>query len=304
MTSYRIRAYLLLILVAAIWGSAAPVIKYTLNGIDPIPFLAYRFFISAIVAFLFFAVKIKKGKKFRQFKENFPLAVVYSLIAMPLALGILFTGLDKTTVLDLTLVGVIGPLIVTAGGAYFFRDRITKREKIGIAIVLIGVTLNSFYPILKHEGIRLTGNMLLLAFLFVDSSSVLLVKHLVKKKVKPINLANLAFISGAVVFLPIVIFIHGAGGFLNMLLELPFKYHAGVWFMALLSGNLAYTLYIRAVRSIEISEAVLFGYLQPVVTVPLAILWLHESISASFLIGALIIVVGLIIAETKSKNFR
>jgi len=69
--------------------------------------------------------------------------------------------------------------------------------------------------------------------------------------------------------------------------------------MALLSGNLAYYLYVRAQKTIEVSEAVLFNYLQPLFTIPLAIFWLGESLSTSFIIGAIIIAFGLVIAEYK-----
>src|SRR3989344_9141266 len=147
MSSHRLRAYIYLILTAAIWGAAGPIIKYTLSGIDPLPFLTYRFTIAAVFSLGFFLYKIKRGKKFRKLKANFPLALFYGILAVPLALGILFAGLDKSTVLDLTLIGVIGPLVVTGGGALFFRDRITRREKIGIALVLSGVLLNFFFPL-------------------------------------------------------------------------------------------------------------------------------------------------------------
>ena len=72
--------------------------------------------------------------------------------------------------------------------------------------------------------------------------------------------------------------------------------------MALLSGSLAYYLYVRGQRTIEVSEAVLFNYLQPLFMVPLAVFWLGEKLSATFLIGAVIIAAGLFIAEYKKGN--
>jgi len=72
--------------------------------------------------------------------------------------------------------------------------------------------------------------------------------------------------------------------------------------MAILSGSLAYFLYVRAQRSIEVSEATLFNYLQPVFAIPLAIFWLGESLSTSFIFGAGIIALGLIIAEYKRRE--
>lgn len=304
MNPRRLRAYLILISVAAIWGAAGPIIKYTLGGIDPLPFLTYRFAISSIFSMAFFAFKLNKGKKFRQLKANFPLVLLYGFLAAPVALGILFTGLDKTTVLDLTLIGVISPIVVTVGGVLFFRDRITHRERLGIAIVLLGVVINSIYPIFKSEGVRLTGNLILILYLFADTSSILIAKRIVQKKVKSANLTNLAFIIGFLTLAPITIISYGGQDFINTLITLPLKYHLGVWYMALISGNLAYYLYVRGQRSIEVSEAVLFNYLQPLFIIPLAVFWLKETISVSFILGAAIIAMGLFVAQHKKSQAK
>jgi len=74
--------------------------------------------------------------------------------------------------------------------------------------------------------------------------------------------------------------------------------------MAIFSGSIAYYLFVRAQKSIEVSEAVLFNYLQPIVTIPLAIIWLNERLSTSFILGAIIIAIGLIIAEYKKKRYN
>ena len=300
MSNRRLKAYLMLLAVVVIWGVAGPVIKFTLEGIDPLPFIVYRLGISAVISLVFFGHKIKQGKKFNQLRAHFPLALVYGFLAVPVALGTLFYALDETTVLDLTLVGVMGPLLSLAGGAYFFKDHITKKQKTGIVIVIIGVVLNSFYPLFeKGSEIRLTGNILLFAYLLTDSASVLIAKRSLRLKIKSANLTNLAFILGFVTLLPLVIYSYGAGNFTAMIISLPLKYHLGVWYMALMSGNLAYYLYIRSERTLDVSETVLFNYLQPVVTIPLAIFWLHEELSVHFIIGAIIIAIGLFVVEFK-----
>jgi drug/metabolite transporter (DMT)-like permease len=304
MNPHRLKSYLILLSVVAIWGPAGPIIKFTLEGIDPLPFLAYRFAISAILSIIFFGRKLKSGKKFRQFRANFPLVFLYGFLAAPLALGILFTGLDRTTVLDLSLIGVIGPMIVVAGGALFFGDRITRREKTGIAIVLVGVMLNSLYPVFKSEGVRLTGNLLLLLYLLADTGSILLAKRVLQKKVRSENLTNFAFIIGALTIIPLTIVLYGGSNLINSVVTLPLKYHLGVWYMALISGSLAYYLYVRGMRTIEVSEAVLFNYLLPFFTIPLAIFWLKESISLSFSVGLVIIAAGLVVAQYKKKGYN
>lgn len=305
MSKRRLHAYLYLVLVAAIWGAAAPIIKFTLQGIDPLPFLSYRFFIAAVFSIIFFILKIKRGKKFHQLKAHFPFAVVYGLLAVPFTLGLLFIALDNTTVLDMTLIGVLGPLAVTAGGSIFYRDHITHQEKIGISIVMIGAVINSFFPLFKEEtGIKLTGNILLLLFLLADTASILMAKKAVRLKIQSANLTNLAFIVAALTMIPLTMYLYGTKDLITAIFNLPFKYHVGVWYMALISGNLAYYLFVRAQRSIEVSEAILFGYLQPLFMIPLAIFWLKESLNASFILGGVIIALGLIIAESKKRRYN
>ncbi|PJA42810.1 EamA family transporter, partial [Candidatus Woesebacteria bacterium CG_4_9_14_3_um_filter_39_10] len=43
MNPHRLKAYILLLIVAVIWGIAGPVIKFTLGGFPPLLFLTYRF---------------------------------------------------------------------------------------------------------------------------------------------------------------------------------------------------------------------------------------------------------------------
>jgi drug/metabolite transporter (DMT)-like permease len=301
MPAYRIKAYIYLLIVVAIWGIASPVIKFTLGGIDPLPFLAYRFAIASVFSLIFFAVKGIKIPSSDKIRE---LVFLYGFLAVPLALGALFVGLDKTTVLDLTLVGVIGPMIVTAGAAIFFRDHITKREKLGIAIVLSGIFLSELLPFMLGDSkAKLSGNLFLIVNLLADSSSILVAKKAVKDKVNSITLTNFAFLIGAIFIIPLAISLHGWGA-LTQVTQLPLKYHLGVWYMALISGTLAYFLYVRAQKSIEASEAVLFNYLQPVFTIPLAIFWLKEQLTYHFIIGAIIIAIGLTIAEYKKHKKR
>ncbi len=149
MTAHRIRAYIYLLIVALIWGIAGPVIKFTLGGIAPLPFLTYRFAISALIGILYFLIK---GFRFPNLKKTLPLVIIYSLLAFPIALIILFTGLNKTTVLDMTLITILGPILVTISGVIFFKDRITKRERLGIAIVVAGAVFTTLYPILNGEN--------------------------------------------------------------------------------------------------------------------------------------------------------
>lgn len=74
--------------------------------------------------------------------------------------------------------------------------------------------------------------------------------------------------------------------------------------MALLSGSLAYFLFNKAQKTIEIGEASLFAYLYPIFSTPLAVLWLGEKITPIFMVGAIIIALGVFVAEVKKNRYN
>lgn len=74
---------------------------------------------------------------------------------------------------------------------------------------------------------------------------------------------------------------------------------AGIMYMAFFSGIIAYTLFAKGLRHIEASEASLFQYLEPVISIPLAILLLGEKVTFIFIIGAILIIIGIYRAEKR-----
>jgi len=301
MTAARTKAYLSLLLAAAIWGAAGPVIKYTLNGIDPLPFLAYRFLVTGLVCIIFFA---SNKKYLRQLRKGFWWIFGYGFFGAFIGLTLLFMGLNKTGVLDLSLIGLMAPIVVIIGGVLIFKDHITKREKIGISLVLIGAIFTGFSPLLtNHMGKTVfTGNILLFIFLASDSISYFFSKETVKKGIDPAVVTNGGLLIGALGIIPLAIATTGTKEIVNQVMSLTLPYHLGVIYMGLFSGSLAYYLHIRGLKTVEISESALFAYLQPIFAIPLAILWLNEKINIYFLVGAVLVSTGILLAEYKRRR--
>lgn len=300
MTRYRLHSYIYLTIVSMIWGAAGPIIKFTLGAIDPLIFLGYRFTISGIFALAYF---ILKKPHFPSPKKSIPYSIFYGLLAFTLALGFLFLGLDKTSILNTTIISLLGPLMVVAGGSVLFHDHITKKEKLGIGIVLTGIVVATVIPLINgHIASELTGNILIFLFVVADAAAALVAKRLVQQKIDAFTLTNFGLIVGAATIIPFALVDQGFSTAMSQIMTLPFKYHLGVWYMALISGTLAYFLFILGQKSIEVSEAIIFRYLGPIFAVPLAVFWLGEEITGYFIIGAGITLVGIFIAEYKKSS--
>ena len=294
------RAYFYLFVVAVVWGIAEPVIKYTLGGFSPLIFLTYRFFLSSLASvFLFFIFGFHLPKDPKTKIE----LLFYGLITSTFSLGLLFLGMEKTTVLDTVLITLIGPLIVSIAGVRFLNERITKREKAGMAIALIGTFLTVVEPFLQngHSFSRFSGNILIVFYLAVSTIGVVLGKKLLRKNVDPLTLTNTSFIVGFISLIPFALPQILSSNF-RVLTSVASPFHLGVIYMAFVSGSFAYFLSNKAQKTIEIGEASVFAYLYPIFAAPLAVVWLGEKVTPLYIFGALIVAFGVIIAEIKKKS--
>jgi drug/metabolite transporter (DMT)-like permease len=130
---------------------------------------------------------------------------------------------------------------------------------------------------------------------------VILGKKLLRKDVDPLTLTNTAFIVGFVTLLPFALPQIISSNF-RVITSPSIPYHLGVFYMAFLSGTLAYLLSNKAQKTIEVGEAAVFSYLYPIFATPLAVLWLGEKITPFFIIGGVIIAVGVAVAEIKKRR--
>ena len=86
-----------------------------------------------------------------------------------------------------------------------------------------------------------------------------------------------------------------------MLTQLP-QATFPILYMAVFGSIIAFTAYQVAQKHLEASQVSIFSYLTPLVAVPLAFLWLKEQLGVWFLIGAVVIGIGVIIAEIHPKS--
>lgn len=298
----RTKAYLLLFIATIIWGVAGPVIKFTLGSLPPSIFLFYRFGIQAALGLVWLKFIPRPG--WPKDSSQWLKIIIYSVLSIPVSIGLLFLGYAQTSALVVSIIDAIYPTMVAVVGVIWLHEHVTGRERWGMGIALLGTALVIIEPLLtgnSHPDSSLTGNLLVVASLVVGVISVVMAKLIMRHNINPLAMTHLTFIVGFIALVPIALSSHSPSTIYYSLLTAPLSAHAGVWYMALLSGTLAYWLWLVAQKSIEIGETAVFTYLYPVITLPLALFWLHESITPTLIFGALVIAAGVVIAETKKK---
>ena len=211
--------------------------------------------------------------------------------------------MENTTVLESSLITLASPLIISTAGVYFLHEHVTRREKIGMGIAIIGTVLTIIEPLINngHSFLKLSGNLLILGYVLVTVVTTILAKNLLRKDTNAMAMTNFSFIIGFISFLPFVLLSNFS---LAKILEVHYTYHLGVFFMAILSGTLAFYLANKAQKTIEVGEQSLFAYLYPVFSLPLAVLWLGEKITPVYVLGGIIIAIGVVIAEIKKRRYN
>jgi drug/metabolite transporter (DMT)-like permease len=294
--SARLKAFTALIIASIIWGIAGPVIKATLAYIPAYTFLFYRFLIVGIITVPWYIFYIRKYpiKK----KDIFPLTA-FGYLATTVYLGLIFQGIERTSAIDGTLLGVISPLFVVILGAYYLKEHVKPHEKIGLTIAMLGTVVTIIQPLLEGKAFPLehmTGNLLVVLGAILWAYYTFLMK---KNTYSPLLLTLHSSIVAIPTLAVLALFeTNFSLPSLSSILASPTAVF-GLLYVSIVSYIIAYLLYAYGMSKIEISEGSIFTYLHPLFGVPLAYWWLGEAVTTPFIIGAILIAIGVVFAERK-----
>lgn len=281
------KAYFLMLVNTIFWGIAPAVIGYGLQGLKPITFLYYRYFIVSVIviAYLIFARKIRSTAKVFTFKN-----IIIMLLITPIPLILIFVGMQYISSIVAAIVTAFTPVIAEILGAIFLKEKITRSEKIGTGIALVGIICVAFLQSQggnKAFGMELIGMAMILLNAILWLIGNMFFKKAPAKEQDSISLGS--FLLSLVLFGVITAFIDTGN-----LLTLPSMNI--LWpaiYMAIPGTLIAALAYQEAVKHIEISETSVFVYLQPVFGIPAGILLLGEHINPWSVLPLLVIVAGI-----------
>ncbi|HOX95854.1 MAG TPA: DMT family transporter [Candidatus Woesebacteria bacterium] len=284
----RTIAYLLLILNTALWGFAVPIIKYSFQFTSPSLFLFYRYLFATLLFLPIFLIYRSRCRH----PINHLGTLFVALLGTPVCLILSFNGLNLTSSVDASLIEATNPVITILLGYLFLREHITSRERKGAILALLGTLFVAIEPFItghNHVQLSVEGNFLIILSCLIWSIFLILSKKL---KLDPIFLSFYSFL----ISIPFFYVVNSSLGnsFLLSANALP-----GIFYMAVFGSIVAFWALQEGQKRIEASEAAVFGYLKPIFAIPLALIWLKESISAITVLATLIIIVGVYISEKR-----
>ena len=283
------------------WGLSPVIIKEGLNNVPPEVFLFYRFLFVVLLSSPLVLVFYKRFLAIRK-KSDWLRLLLIGLFTNPLCLIVLFTGMKYTTSSAAAMIAATVPLFVIFGSWIFLHEKITRYEIFGSLIATFGMgVIITNTPIQSHAENPFLGNLLVVGHNVLWTTGILLMKKYAKKY-KAFVFGYTGWVIG-LLFMSVIVWFTRPTWILqpSLLFSTPQALYP-ILYMAVFGSFVAFTAYQVAQQYLSASETSIFTYLEPLVTIPLSVLWLKERLSPSLALGMILLAAGVIVAEKHTHS--
>lgn len=301
MTRQNYKSYLAAISYSVIIGFSFLFIKFTLVSAHPLDTLAHRFTVSMAAAalILLFFKRTRFSVTWKQIMAILPLATLYPLMFFLFQVF----GLNFSSTTEAGIFQAMIPIFTMFLAAGFLGERPHLYRKIGIGLSVGGVIL-----IFVLKGVNIgSGSMLGGGLILISAFSSAGYNVLARKLVQNYNVFQMTCVMTAIAFVFFNVFAvgrHMAVGDLNLYFEpfLDLKFTLSIVYLGILSSLCTSFLSNYALIELEASQMSLFAHLATLITLAAGAFILGEPLSYYHIIGALLIIGGLVFANIQVKN--
>lgn len=281
-------AILALIFANIIWGAGFPIYKWSLESIPPFTFVFFRLFVGGLVILPFVIHRLKISIK------DLPYIITMSIIGVTIPITFLFLGLEKTTSLNGPIIASSGPILLILFSMFYLREKTKPKVIIGTVVSLLGIFAIIFQPLLTQgfDGAILGNLFLVIAAVGSVIHTVMLKKLL--NRYHPLTLIFWYFVISGLPLIPFVMVESQPHGFLG---SLDTQGLIGLIYGVFIASALAHVLNAYGLKHIAASETGVFAYVDPIAAALIALPLLGEVITPSYLLAALLVFLGIFIAE-------
>lgn len=289
------KSFLLAIFTVFLWASTFTGISMGLNGGYSSGHLLLMRFLTASLVFLIYA--IFPGTKFRLPEKN----------DIPSLLFLAFVGIDiyhfgitfgEQTVSAGTTSMFIGstPIFTALISIVFLKEKLSKVSWLGLFIGFIGIILITLGS--SDSGFKISGGAILILISAISTSFFFVFQKPMLKKYKPIEFT--AYVTWAGTFL----FLFFSPGFINTVKYASLNATISAIYVGIFPAAIAYVTWAMALSSGKASAVSSMMYVEPVIAIIIARIFLNELPSRLSIIGGAIAISSIIIVNFLEKNLQ
>ncbi len=271
------------------WGFAFPLIKLSLQELSPVSLTILRLSIVSITFLLIFILQHKTISPL--IKRDIPSILLLGVIGLVGYHLCLNYGETQISAGAASLIIATIPIFIVILAVVFLKEKITTRITLGVTTSLVGVVLIT----LTRETIEveyLSGAIAVLAAAIIGAWYTIFGKKLLQRYTS-LSLTGYAFLLGSIGLIPLL-----NKRFIDEVTRLSLVGWTAVLSLAFFPTVVAYVFWYKALEMKPASEIGVYLYFTPVISTILGIIMFNEPITPFFIIGGLLVILGLIIVNT------
>lgn len=293
--SSKTRAYLSLLLTFVLWGSLYVASQIVMRELLPFTVALIRFILAWL--FLTCLIRLKKDPELIAFRPDATCKKyiwILGFFGYTIAVGLQLVGTRLAGSTTASLINSTNPILITLLAALILKEPLTKNKIIGILLAVFGV-----YMIIGSD-IQINPMGLTLSIVAVIGwalTSVL--SRTALSAYPPLQVTRYAIGIAACCNIPICIaeiMMNGAPASISLPAILCLLY------MGICCTGVGYILWNISLASLPASTCSSFYPIQPLTSALLGILVFHETLTVSFVVGALMIVCGIFTSLHNKKT--
>ncbi len=281
------------------WGFSFIATKVALREVHPFTLLLLRYTIGALFLLL---VQYGRDKAFLKIFSYRDWIQIFLLAAVGVSgLGLLQAyGLLYTTAINTGWIIAINPILIILAARLFLGETITVRKISGILLGFCGIFLiisKGVFSFSLFHSSSIFGDLLVLTSALAWTTFTVWGKGFISR-FTPLSAVTVIMVSGFFIILPLSLL---KGGW-STLLHLSLPAWMGIFFLGIFCSGLAYLLWYSALGKKDSSTVGTYLYLEPLVTLIGASLFLGEEIYWITLMGGGMTLIGVYLATKRPQD--
>ena len=266
---------------------------------SPLSIAFFRLLFTSLLVLPFVLLHKKTRNEIRALPRSTILIMIGIGIVLAAHFAFWITSLTKTSVASSVLLVTAHPILVGPVSHYFFKERLSFINTIGISASMLGVTILVYgnYGLGSLTKDTLEGNILAMLG-GVAAGLYILGGRKIRKTVSIATYAIIVYSVGTIALLTICLIFNAP------IYNLDLKDYQIILLMAIVSGIFGHTLYNWCLKHIRASIASVALLGEPIGSTMLAFVipWIHQIPSKYTMAGGVIILVGIYLTSRIRKK--
>jgi len=291
--------YLLLILAVLFWSGNFVVSRGIINEIPPMTLAFWRWTIALLIILPFALKPIMRQKHL--IRQNWKILTLLAILSVSNFSMFIYMALKSSTVTNAVLINSMIPIFIVIVSWMGFKERITLRQAMGIAISLTGL----MFIITKGNLSTLIAVRFGKGDMWTISAGISWALYSALLRKCPAEFDSLSFLATLIIIgtsfiFPFYIWEISIGKTMNVTCASI----GSIVYVALFASILAYIFWNKAIQTIGANKTGVFIHLMPVFSIILAMIFLDEKLRGYHIKGTILIFSGIFLTTAHTIKFQ